>query len=108
MAGIRRIARVSVGKGLADYQRVMSTLIRLLQNCLGVCTHPHTIRERRKLHGVDVLHLVCENCGHAVPALQRSAGEHQRMARLGAVRRGRAHRAPAAVVEMNTRRAIAS
>ena len=82
----------------------MNVILRMLQNCLIGCSHPHTIRERRKMYGVDVLHLVCEDCGHAVPAIQRTPGEHVRMARVGAVRRPRSHRVPARVVELNQRR----
>jgi hypothetical protein len=37
------------------------------------------------LHGVDVLHFVCHDCGHAVPAIDRTADEHQAIVRAGAV-----------------------
>ena len=74
---------------------VISWTMRL---CLGWCQHSNTIRERRALHGVNVLHLVCEDCGHAVPALQRTASEHQQIVAAGAVLPMRAHRATAASV----------
>jgi hypothetical protein len=82
----------------------MNTIVRLLQICLGGCRHTHTLRERRKLHGVDVLHLVCEDCGHAVPALQRTADEYQRVAEAGAIKPMRAHRASTAVVDLGVHR----
>jgi len=43
-------------------------------------------RERRTLHGVEVLHLVCADCGHAVEAIQRTAEEHAAIVAAGAVR----------------------
>jgi len=62
----------------------MSLITRLL-HVVGVCSHRHTYRERRPLHRTQVLHLVCEDCGYAVPALQRSAKEHRDVVRAGAV-----------------------
>ena len=50
------------------------------------CGHHDMYRERRTLHGVEVLHLVCADCGHAVPAIQRTADEHAAIVRAGAVR----------------------
>ena len=82
----------------------MNVISRVLQLCLG-CRHQHTIRERRKLHGVDVLHLVCESCGYAVPALQRSAQEHQQVVQAGAIKPMRPHRLTGEVVELDVRRA---
>ena len=73
---------------------------------LGWCQHTNTIRERRALHGVNVLHLVCEDCGHAVPALQRTASEHQQIVAAGAIAPMRAHRAAAAVVALDRHREI--
>lgn len=68
------------------------------------CQHVSTYRERRPLHGVAVMHLVCESCGRAVPAMDRTAGEHARALRTGAVRLPRAHGAattrPAAVLSI--------
>jgi len=63
----------------------MNILLRVLHFCIGGCPHRHTYRERRKLHGADVLHLVCEDCGHAVPAIQRTAREHRQAVKAGAV-----------------------
>ena len=70
----------------------MSVLVRFVRLLTG-CPHQDTYRERRQLHGVDVLHLVCHDCGHAVPALQRSAEEHQQIVEAGAVRMPTARRA---------------
>jgi hypothetical protein len=82
----------------------MSTIFRAFQFCLGGCRHSHTFRERRQLHGVDVLHLVCHECGHAVPAIQRTAEEHQQIVEAGAIKALRAHRAPADVIVLEARR----
>lgn len=62
----------------------MSTLKSLLRLVAG-CAHHDTYRERRTLHGVEVLHFVCHDCGHAVPAIDRTADEHQAIVRAGAV-----------------------
>jgi hypothetical protein len=64
----------------------------------GGCTHPQTYRERRELHGVQVLHLVCEDCGHAVPALQRTPEEHRQMVQTGAIKPATVHRLPSRLV----------
>jgi hypothetical protein len=71
---------------------------------LGVCRHPQTYRERRELHGVPVLHFVCEDCGYAVPAVQRSAEEHQRTVQAGAIRPAEVRHLPAGVVSLGKRR----
>lgn len=42
----------------------------------SLCTHEHRILERRELHGLQVIHLVCE-CGHAVPAIRRDDAEYR-------------------------------
>jgi hypothetical protein len=97
-------SRGGAGKVLAEINGAMNTILRLLQFCLGACRHTHTLRERRKLHGVDVLHFVCENCGYAVPALQRTAREHQQVVEAGAIKPMRAHRVSAAVVDLSIRR----
>jgi hypothetical protein len=76
----------------------MDTLARLLRLCLGGCRHRSFYRERRPLHGTQVLHLVCEDCGYAVPAVQRSAREHRRVVKSGAVRVSTARRRQAAGV----------
>jgi hypothetical protein len=81
----------------------MSLSFGLLQ-FFGVCRHPQTYRERRELHGVQVLHLVCEDCGYAVPALQRTAEEHQRAVQAGAPRPAEVRRLPAGIVSLGKRR----
>lgn len=60
----------------------VSRLVRLVTGC----AHADTYRERRPLHGVDVMHLVCLDCGHVVPAIQRSAEEHREAIVTGAIR----------------------
>jgi hypothetical protein len=70
----------------------------------GVCRHPQTYRERRELHGVPVLHFVCEDCGHAVPAMQRTPEEHQRAVEAGAIRPAEVRHLPAGVVSLGRRR----
>ena len=75
----------------------MSTLRTLVRLFTG-CQHHDTYRERRQLHGVDVLHLVCHDCGHAVPAVQRTAEEHVAIVRAGAIRMSQAQ--PAVVRRM--------
>jgi len=67
-------------------------MLTYLARTLAGCSHYATYRERRTLHGAQVMHLVCEDCGHAVPAIERTAGEHHRTLRTGAVRLPRAHR----------------
>ena len=81
----------------------MSLRLGLLQ-FLGVCLHPQTYRERRELHGLQVLHFVCEDCGHAVPAMQRTAEEHLRTVQAGAIRPAEVRRLPAGVVSLGKRR----
>jgi len=73
-------------------------MLTFLARTLTGCSHHATYRERRPLHGVQVMHLVCDDCGHAVPAVDRTAGEHARMLRTGAVRLPRAHRLTTSVV----------
>ena len=82
----------------------MNVIFWTLRTCLGLCSHTNTIRERRPLHGVNVLHLVCEDCGHAVPALQRTASEHQEIVAAGAIKASHARRAVASVVALDLRR----
>jgi len=41
-----------------------------------LCRHRHTYRERRPLHGIEVLHFVCEACGRATPAMYRTPEEY--------------------------------
>jgi hypothetical protein len=76
----------------------MTILTGLIRVFLVGCRHRSYYRERRPLHGTQVLHLVCEDCGHAVPALQRSANEHRRVVRDGAVRVSTARRRQTASV----------
>lgn len=66
------------------------------------CSHDSTYRERRSLDGVEVMHLVCNDCGHAVPAVQRTAEEHRMILAAGAVRVP--HASPAFAVKRNFRR----
>jgi hypothetical protein len=75
-------------------------MLTLLARTLTGCSHDATYRERRLLHGAQVMHLVCEDCGHAVPAIDRTAGEHARMIRTGAVRMPRARRLASTVVSL--------
>jgi hypothetical protein len=62
------------------------TILKSVLRLVTGCAHHDTYRERRLLHGVDVLHLVCHDCGHVVPAIQRTADEHAAIVRAGAVR----------------------
>jgi hypothetical protein len=82
----------------------MNIILRLLRTIFGGCRHRHTYRERRPLHGAQVLHLVCEDCGHAVPAIQRTATEHLRVVRMGAVRRAKVRRPQGDVVAIGDAR----
>ena len=75
----------------------MNTLRTLLRLVTG-CRHEDTYRERRPINGVDVLHLVCHDCGHAVQAIQRTPDEHVAIVRAGAVRM--AHAQPMMVRRM--------
>jgi hypothetical protein len=65
---------------------MLTFLVRLFAGC----GHYSTYRERRSLHGAEVMHLVCHDCGHAVPAVQRTAEEHLHVLETGAVRVPRA------------------
>lgn len=53
-------------------------MIGHLLRALGVCAHPHRLKERHD----GLLYLVCEPCGHRVPVLTRTDEEADRMARL--------------------------
>ena len=81
----------------------MSILNGLFRVFSSVCSHPHTYRERRKLHGALVIHLVCERCGHAVPALQRTAREYRRATQVAERPNARVVRDKARVVAMKPR-----
>jgi len=75
-------------------------MLTLLVRLFSGCAHDATYRERRDLDGASVMHLVCNDCGHAVPAVQRSASEHERVLQMGAVRMPHARHAPTNVVEV--------
>ena len=62
--------------------KMLTFLVRLFSGC----SHDSTYRERRDLDGASVMHLVCHDCGHAVPTLQRTTEEHRLMLVAGAVR----------------------
>jgi hypothetical protein len=82
----------------------MKTLLRILRRLLG-CVHESTYLERRPLHGRQVMHLVCEDCGHAVPAVTRTAREHRRILRAGTPPTLKARRMPPAeIVDFERRR----
>jgi len=61
-------------------------MLTLLVRLISGCAHDSTYRERRDLDGASVMHLVCHDCGHAVPAVQRTTEEHRLMLVAGAVR----------------------
>jgi hypothetical protein len=82
----------------------MNVFLRVLHACLGGCRHRHTYRERRTLHGADVMHFVCEDCGYAVPAVSRTPDEHRHAVEEGAVRQATVRRHPADVVAIEGRR----
>lgn len=67
-------------------------MIRALLHFFGWCSHSHLYRERRKLHGLQVMHWICEDCGHAEPAIGRTAKEHRKAIRVGAVATPKARR----------------
>ncbi len=76
----------------------------ILQWLPSTCSHRHTYRERRKLHGVQVMHFVCERCGHATPAVERTAREHRRAVKVGDQATARVVKPQHGhVVEMDTR-----
>jgi len=72
----------------------MSIVEILLRFVPGACSHPHTYRERRKLHGAQVMHFVCDWCGHATPAVDRTAREHRRVVKIGGLPNSRVIRQP--------------
>jgi len=82
----------------------MNVINELLRICLLGCRHQHTYRERRALHGVQVMHLVCERCGYAIPALQRTEEEHRRMVEMAAAHETRVQRQPSHVVPIESGR----
>ena len=54
--------------------------MRALLRRLFSCRHRHTYRERRPLGEVFVMHLVCDACGAAVPAVRRTTAEYRDIA----------------------------
>ena len=80
--------------------RLLDTLLRFVPNA---CSHAHTYRERRKLHGAQVMHFVCERCGHAAPAVERTAREHRRVVKVGDLQNTRVVRQPGRVLSVNDR-----
>ena len=81
----------------------MGLLETLLHFVPSVCPHAHTYRERRTLHGAQVMHFVCEQCGHATPAVDRTAREHRRVVKVGALPNTRVVRQPGHVLSVNDR-----
>lgn len=79
---------------------ILETLLRLVPSA---CSHAHTYRERRRLHGAQVMHFVCERCGHAAPAVGRTAREHRRVVQVGALPNTRVVRQPGRVLSVNDR-----
>ena len=80
--------------------RLLDTLLRFVPSA---CSHAHTYRERRKLHGAQVMHFVCERCGHATPAVNRTAREHRRVVKVGDLPNTRVVRQPGRVLSVNDR-----
>ncbi|HYN10004.1 MAG TPA: hypothetical protein VES67_21650 [Vicinamibacterales bacterium] len=81
----------------------MNVFLRVINACLGGCRHRHTYRERRSLHGTEVMHLVCEDCGYAVPAVNRTAEEHRHVVEEGAIKPATVRRHAADVLVMDDR-----
>jgi hypothetical protein len=72
------------------------------------CSHLATYRERRPLEGAAVMHLVCHDCGHASPVMDRTPAEHLRAIDVGAIHAPRAQRSPAPVIRIaRSRRKLA-
>jgi hypothetical protein len=61
---------------------MLTYLVRLFAGC----QHDSTYRERRLLHGAQVMHFVCNDCGHTVPAVDRTEQEHLMVLQAGAIR----------------------
>jgi hypothetical protein len=80
----------------------MSLLQLFLRIFPVTCRHTHTYRERRRLHGVMVMHFVCESCGHAAPAMERTAREHREAVKVGDQANTRVLRPSGQVVAMNS------
>lgn len=73
---------------------------------LFVCQHTATYRERRRVgKAEDVLHLVCIDCGHARPTVDRTERDHKKVVRQSAaLRETKANRKPAKVESIERRR----
>ena len=69
------------------------TMLTYLVRLFAGCPHDSTYRERRLLHDAQVMHFVCNDCGHAVPAVDRTEEEHRMVLQAGAIRVSHAHRA---------------
>lgn len=80
------------------------TWLTALWRLLGPCRHADSAgaslmyRERRALRGSPsvtlVMHLVCDRCGFARPAVDRSDAEHRQATRVTASQRRHAFRVP--------------
>ncbi len=69
------------------------------------CPHRFSRIERRPLHGVQVVHFVCNACGRAKPAMTRTPDEHREMVAAGRVIPSKATRVTSGnVVQMKGRR----
>ena len=79
---------------------MLNSLVRLFAGC----NHASTYRERRPLHDANVMHLVCNDCGHAVPAVQRTAEEHRLVIAAGTVRLPQARSQTNLVIKRGFRR----
>lgn len=87
--------------GAGGVGAVVRGLLRVCLSLLGVCPHDGRYRELRG----GVLHLVCDHCGDAVPAIARSRRERREMAkRFRAPVAARAQRVDTTVVAMPKRR----
>jgi len=63
----------------------MVAFLRRLLACWPLrCRHRHTYRERQTLHGIQVMHFVCEACGNATPAMERTAKGHKSAVKVSA------------------------
>lgn len=52
-------------------------MLRALLRRMFGCRHRQMYRERRPIGDVLVMHLVCEACGTAVPAMRRSTDDYR-------------------------------
>jgi hypothetical protein len=56
-------------------------MIRTLVRLAFGCHHEHTFRERRWRYGLQIPHFICEDCGYAVPVIDRTPEEYRAHAR---------------------------